>query len=134
MTEWTKPLPTELGETKPFWDACRRGEYLIQRCRACGRHQAYYRGGCAHCWSQDLEDLVSSGRGRVLTFTVTYQNQTPGFKEEVPYVVAVVALEEGPGVITNIVNCDPESVRIDQPVKVLFRQAGDFRIPYFEPA
>lgn len=129
----SKPLPTESGETKPFWEACRRGQYLLQECRACGRAQAYYRGFCAHCWSRDVADVVSEGRGTVWTYTVTHRNRTPGFKEEVPYVVALIELERGVRVFGNVVHCDPASVRIGLPVRVIFADTGAGAVPLFEP-
>lgn len=132
---WRKPLPALTGEALPFWEACRRGVFLIQRCRACGRHQWYPRGVCAHCWSGDVAWVEASGRGTVWSFTVTYANRTPGFAEELPYVLALVELEEGPKVFTNIVECDPRDVRIGMPVQVTFRQATPaVTIPYFKPA
>ncbi|MBI2166512.1 MAG: Zn-ribbon domain-containing OB-fold protein [Chloroflexi bacterium] len=131
--DWDRPLPTESGETKPFWEACRRGQYLLQQCRACGKVQAYYRRFCAHCWSKDVEEVVSSGKGAVHTFTVTYQNQTPGFREAVPYVLAVVELEEGVQVLGNVIGCDVGAVRIGMPVKVTFVDAGEMKVPMFEP-
>lgn len=134
MSEWTKPLPTESGETRPFWEACRAGRYLLQKCRDCGRVQAYYRGFCAHCWSRSVDDLVSGGAGIVWTYTVTHQNRTPGFSEGVPYVVALVALEEGVRVFGNVINCDPASVRIGMPVQVTFVDTGTGKVPMFEPA
>jgi len=135
MATWSKPVPSASAETAPFWDACRKGNYLLQQCRACGNVQAYYRGFCAHCWSQDIEDLLSSGKGTVHTFTVTYQNRAPGFREETPYVVAVVELERGVQVFANIINCDPASVRIGLPVKVTFMDVGEeMKVPMFEPA
>ena len=84
MPEWRKPLPTPSGETKPFWDSCRQGQLLVQRCGQCNEFQFYPRGICAKCWSNDIRWVQSSGKGTVWTFTVTYQNRTPGFAEDVP--------------------------------------------------
>ena len=135
MAEWKKPLPTVTGETMPFWDACRRGELLIQKCNGCSEYQFYPRGICAGCWTTDIAWARASGRGTVWTFTVTGQNRTPGFAEEVPYVVALVELEEGVKLFTNIVECDPREVKIGMPVEVTFVQATDrISVPYFKPA
>ena len=76
MPEWNKPLPTISGETKPYWDHCRRGELLIQKCDSCEEYQFYPRGICANCWSNDIQWVTASGKGTVWTFTVTYQNGT----------------------------------------------------------
>ena len=135
MTTWNKPLPTVSGETKPFWDACRRGQLLIQKCDRCGEFQFYPRGICANCWSEDIRWVTASGKGTVWTFTVTYQNRTPGFAEDVPYVLALVELEEGVRMFTNIIECQPRDVSIGMPVEVTFVQANNqISVPYFKPA
>ena len=135
MPEWNKPLPTISGETKPYWDYCRRGQLLIQKCDSCEEYQFYPRGICANCWSNDIQWVTASGKGTVWTFTVTYQNGTPGFADEVPYVLALVELEEGVRMFTNIVDCDPTSVSIGMPVEVTFVRATDqITVPYFKPA
>jgi uncharacterized OB-fold protein len=135
MPDWNKPLPTVSGETKPFWDACRRGQLLIQKCDKCDEYQYYPRGICANCWSEDIKWVTSSGKGTVWTYTVTYQNRTPGFAEEVPYVLALVELEEGVRMFTNIIECPPREVAIGMPVEVTFRQANNqISVPYFKPA
>jgi uncharacterized OB-fold protein len=108
---------------------------LIQKCDSCEEYQFYPRGICANCWSNDIQWVTASGKGRVWTFTVTYQNGTPGFAEEVPYVLALVELEEGVRMFTNIVDCDPRSVSIGMPVEVTFVRATDqISVPYFKPA
>lgn len=133
--EWNKPLPTIVGETRPYWEACRRRQLVIQRCARCGEYQFYPRGICAHCWSTEVEWVEVSGRGTVWTYTVTYQNRTPGFAEEVPYVLALVELAEGVKLFTNIVECRPPEVHIGMPVEVTFIRANDrVTVPYFKPA
>lgn len=135
MAEWKKPLPTVSGETKPFWDACRRNILLIQRCNRCQEYQFYPRGICSNCWCEDIRWVTASGKGTVWTFTVTRQNRTPGFEEEVPYVLALVELEEGVKMFTNIIECDPQEVTIGMAVEVTFVQANQqVSIPYFKPA
>ena len=93
MPEWNKPLPSVVGETKPYWDSCRRGELIIQKCDRCNEYQFYPRGICANCWSDDIKWVKATGKGTVWTFTVTYQNRTQGFAQDVPYVLALVELE-----------------------------------------
>ena len=135
MPDWNKPLPTIVGETKPFWDSCRLGRLMIQKCDRCEEYQFYPRGICANCWSNDIKWVQSSGKGTVWTFTVTSQNRTPGFAEDVPYVLALVELEEGVRMFTNIVECSPGDVKIGMPVEVTFVRATDqVTVPYFKPA
>ena len=134
MPEWNKPLPTVVGETKPYWDSCRMGRLVLQRCDRCREYQFYPRGICAHCWSSEVRWVESAGRGSVWTYTVTYQNRTPGF-DGGPYVLALVELEEGVKMFTNIVECDPAQVHIGMPVEVTFVKATDqITVPYFKPA
>ncbi len=135
MAEWNKPLPTISGETKPYWDSCHRGQLVIQKCDSCGEYQFYPRGICANCWSNDIQWYQASGKGTVWTFTVTHQNRTPGFAEDVPDVLALVELEEGVRMFTNIVECEPRDVKIGMAVEVTFVRANDqISIPYFKPA
>ena len=134
MPEWNKPLPTISGETRPFWDACRRGELLIQKCDRCGEYQFYPRGICANCWDTEIACVKATGKGTVWTYTVTHQNRTTGFVEDVPYVLALVELDEGVKMFTNIVQCEPREVTIGIPVKVTFVPATDqISVPYFKP-
>lgn len=133
--EYKKPLPTPTGETKPFWDACKRGEILIQRCPQCRTYQWYPRAICAECFSSELEWVKTSGQGKVWTFTVTNQNGSPGFRDEVPYVLALVEVEGGVKMFTNIIECEPSAVKIGMAVEVVFKPAtDDITIPYFRPA
>ena len=135
MAEWTRSLPSISAETQAYWDGCRERKLLIQRCRDCRKFQTYYRAFCCHCWSKSLEDVAVSGEGTVWASTVAYQNKTPGWEDHVPYVLAAVELKEGVKLMTNVINCDPESVRVGMPVKVTFVDATDeITIPYFEPA
>ena len=135
MPEWNKPLPSIVGETKPYWDSCRRGELVIQICDSCDEYQFYPRGICAHCWSNEIKWIRSNGKGTVWSYTITYQNRTLGFAQDVPYVLALVQLDEGVKMFTNIVECDPNSVTIGMPVEVTFVQANNqISVPYFKPA
>lgn len=130
-----KPLPAISGETRAFWEGARRGELLIQRCDRCNEYQWYPRGFCSNCWSREIRNVPASGRGTVWTYTITYQNRSPGFNEETPYVLALVELEEGVKVFTNIVECDPRDVRIDMAVEVAFVPAtAQVHVPVFKPS
>ena len=135
MPEWNKPLPTIVGETKPYWDACRQGRLLLQKCDKCSEFQFYPRGICSNCWSNDIKWVKASGKGTVWTYTVTYQNRTQGFAQDVPYVLALVELEEGVRMFSNIVECNPQDVKIGLPVEVTFVQANNqVTVPYFKPS
>ncbi|MFI5396772.1 MAG: Zn-ribbon domain-containing OB-fold protein [Candidatus Binatia bacterium] len=133
--KYQKPRPRIDEESKGFWEACQRHELYLQKCRTCGALRYYPRALCPSCLSADPEWVLSSGRGTVYTYTVTYQNQSPGFREELPYVLAYVELEEGVRLLTNIIGCAPAQVRIGMPVQVSFDDVtSDVTLPKFKPA
>ena len=117
---YKKPLPRIDEESRGYWEALARHELYFQRCRSCGTQRFYPRAVCPVCLSEAVEWVRASGRGTVYSFTVTYQNQAPGFREEVPYVLAVVELAEGVRMMTNVVGCPPDQVRIGMAVEVVF--------------
>lgn len=132
MAKERKPLPTPTAISEPFWDGCRRGELLAQKCLDCGGLTFIPQLACSHCFSSKLEWAKGSGRGSVYSYTVVWRPQTPSF--EVPYVVAIVELEDGYQILTNIVDCDPSQVHVGMPVEVDFRPASEeIVLPYFRP-
>lgn len=129
-----KPLPRVDEETKGYWEACRRHELYVQRCRACGAKRHYPRALCPKCLSGDTEWLRCAGTGTVYTYTVTHQNQAPGFRDGLPYVLAYVELDEGVRLLTNVVECPPEAVHIGMRVEVVFEDVDEeIAIPRFRP-
>jgi uncharacterized OB-fold protein len=117
---YRKPLPRIDEESRGWWEALARHELYLQRCRSCDALRFYPRALCPRCLSPATEWVRASGRGSVYSFTVTYQNQAPGFRDELPYVLAVVELSEGVRLMSNVVGCPPERVRIGMPVEVVF--------------
>ncbi len=129
-----RPLPRPDPVSKTFWDGCRDGRLLIQRCPSCGHRQFYPRALCTAC-GQTPEWEQASGRGTVHTFTVIRQNYAKPFRDLLPYVVAMIELEEGPLMMGNLTDCDVDAVRIGSPVEVWFDPADeDTAIPYWRPA
>jgi len=122
---YDKPLPTIDAESRPFWQALRERRLAIMRCGACGEHFFYPRLLCPHCHDAAVEWVDASGRGKIYTFTIARRPAGPAFKADVPYVVALVELEEGPRLMTNIVTSDVESLRIGQAVRVVFDDVTD---------
>ncbi len=128
-------LPTPDHETQPFWDAAREGRLLIRRCGACGVAHFYPRPFCPKCWSDQVDWVEASGRATLYTWSTVYQNDLPPFPERVPYVAAVVDLEEGPRMMTNVVDCEPGALEIGMPLEVAFRPTSDdITLPVFRPA
>ena len=130
----TAHLPTVDPESEPFWEATLRSLLLIKRCLDCGGAHFYPRPFCPACWSQQVEWEEASGEATVYAFSVVRRNELPPFDRRVPYVAAVVRLREGPLMVTNVEDCDVDSVTIDMPVVVAFRSDGDFALPVFRPA
>ncbi|MFF5989998.1 Zn-ribbon domain-containing OB-fold protein [Prauserella flavalba] len=128
-----KPGPTPVPLTEPFWAAARRGELLLQRCRSCGHHQHYPRVLCTRCWHRELDWVPSAGKGRVWTFTVVHRPGHPAWSDDVPYALAIVELDEGPRLLTNVVGLDPADVTVGLPVVARFTEHGDSTIVQFGP-
>lgn len=133
MKEYKKPLPSSLPWSRPFWEGCKRHELLIQQCRDCGTNIFYPKLYCPNCLSPDIKWIKASGRGKIYTFTVAYNYVPTEFAEEVPYIVAVVRLEEGVQLMSNIVGCQPEQVKCDLEVEVVFDDITDeITLPKFK--
>ena len=126
------PLPAPTALSAPHWDGCRRGELMVQRCRACGGYVFIPQPACTHCLGGDLEWVRSSGRGVVYSHTAVHRPQQPAFAT--PYVCAIVEVEEGWHMLTNLVGIEPCAVRVGLPAEVAFHAIGDrIALPYFRP-
>jgi uncharacterized protein len=132
---YKKPLPRIDEESRGYWEALQRHELYVQRCRDCGTSRFPPRAICPACLSSAVEWVRASGRGTVYSFTVTHQNQAPGFRDELPYVLAIVELAEGPRLMTNLVECASDAVRIGMPVEVVYDDVTpEITLAKFRPA
>jgi uncharacterized OB-fold protein len=121
------PAPPVNPETQPFWDAAVSGKLLIKRCLACGEPHYYPRAICPFCGSDRTDWREASGRGSIYSYSVFR-------RAPIPYVIAYVTLEEGITMMTNIVGCDLDAVRIGQPVRVVWEPTdGGPPVPMFSP-
>jgi len=128
-------LPVIEEESRPYWEAAAEGRLLIARCRACGRAQHYPRPFCPTCWSEDVLWEEACGRATLYTYSVVFVNDLPPFRDRLPYVAAVVDLEEGPRLMTTVVDCPPDQLRIGMALRVGFQPIADrVTIPVFRPA
>ena len=127
-----KAVPFPRGEERAWFEAAAEGTVALTRCRACGAHSVA-RVVCPSCGSTDVETVHGSGRGEVYSCTVLYRAGRPGFEADVPYVVAVIELEEGPRVMANVVGCDPETVAIGMRVRMTPEDRGEIVVPQFTP-
>lgn len=129
-----RPLPVPDAATTPYWTAAREQRLVMPRCKDCGHFHFYPRTLCPQCSSARLEWTSCSGEGSVYSFTVIHRAPSPAFAAAVPYVVAAVKVAEGPHMMTNIINCPPEAVRVGMPVRVVFQKYSDeITLPMFEP-
>lgn len=130
-----KPIPLPVPTTQPYWDGTRAGELRIQRCATCGESFFYPRIACPHCGSSDVAWVRASGRATLHSYVISH-HPAPGFEDDVPYVIAVVTLEEGPRLLTNLVDVapDPSVLVLDLQLEVVFRPRGNQVLPLFRPA
>ncbi|HLC29661.1 MAG TPA: Zn-ribbon domain-containing OB-fold protein [Dehalococcoidia bacterium] len=137
MAELRKPVPVpeNIELTKPFWEAAKRHELMMQRCKKCAEWIFYPREQCPNCFSQDMEFQKVSGRGRVYAYTTVYQPAHPAFNDEAPYVFAIVQLDEGVRVATNIVGVPHEQVKVDMAVEAAYEDVSpEWTLVKFKPA
>lgn len=128
-----RPVPHPTTLSRPFWDACNRRVLKVQRCEACGTHVFIPQVFCSRCLGTDLVWVESRGEGAVVSYTVIWRAQTPAF--DAPYVVAIVQLDEGYEMLTNIVDLEPTDVSIGARVRIKFVEiTSDATLPCFELA
>ena len=128
-----RPDPTPTATSEPFWAGTAEHQLRLQRCTSCERAVFYPRERCPHCWSDALAWQTASGRGVVASCTVAHRPGHPAFAEDAPYVIALVDLEEGPRMLSNVVGCPVDQVRIGMAVTVTWTTRGDFTLPQFTP-
>jgi uncharacterized OB-fold protein len=121
------PVPVVQPEVKPFWDGTAEGKLLLPKCTECATLIWFPRPFCPSCGSTSVEWTESSGKGTIYSYTVNRRGagDLPEYREPIPYVLAYVELAEGPRIMTNIVDCDVESVRIGQAVELVFHDTGE---------
>ena len=129
-----RPLPQPTPETQHFWDGTKAGELRLQRCDSCSHTYFPPRPFCPRCASREVSVFKASGKGTLYSYVI-HHRERPGFTS--PYSIAVVELEEGPRMMTNIVGAPqtPEALVLDMPVEVVFEQQNDdITLPFFQPA
>lgn len=135
MTEaYTKPLPVPAAESEPFWAGAKEHRLRIQKCAACGHAWHPPSVLCPGCGSTAHDWIDASGRGKVFSFVTYHRLYHRGWEGEVPYVVALVELDEGPRLLTAITDCAPEDVACDMAVEAVFDDVTeDVTLPKFRP-
>lgn len=131
---YTKPLPEPNAVSQPFWDAAKEHRLVLQRSKKTGRYIYYPRAVSPFGADDELTWTAVSGRGTVYSYTIAQRPTAPQWADDGPYVIAIVRLEEGPHLTTNIVGCEPGAVRIGMPVVVDFADVtGEVTLVHFRP-
>ena len=133
---YRKPIPVPTPETQFFWDKCKEHELWLQRCQACQHVFFYPRLHCPQCLSDEVPGFRASGKGTLWTYMINHR-AVPGFEDDAPYAIAIILLEEGPRMMSNIVEIEntPENLVLDMPLEVVFEDATEeISIPKFRPA
>jgi uncharacterized OB-fold protein len=125
------PLPTVTADSRAYWQAANEGRLAIRRCKSCTARHFLPRHLCPVCWSDELEWIDASGRGTVHSFTVIRRAPLASYAGRVPYVVALIDLEEGPRMMTNIVGDNALDTKIGDRVTIDFEKRGEQNIPQF---
>lgn len=129
-----RQVPSPTPDSQPFWDGCARHELLIQRCLPHGHFWFPPANVCQRCWSADFDWTPVSGQGELFTFTVYRRAYSRELADQLPYVVGIVELAEGPRLITNIVGCAPEKLHVGMQVEVVFEDLdGGISLHAFRP-
>jgi len=130
-----KPIPRPAPESLPYWEAAKHHRLEIPHCDDCGGHWFPTSRSCPHCLSANVGFKQVSGRGKVFSFVIYDRVYHPSFAADVPYVVALVELNEGPRLISNIIDIAPDQVRCDMRVSVVFDDVAEgVSVPKFKPA
>jgi len=131
----TRPTLLESGEAQPFWAASRERRFVLPWCTECEKPFWFPRAACPFCLSPAIEWREASGLGELYAVSVQHNAALPEFKDQVPYVVALVALDEGVRMMSNVVHADPATVAVGQRVRLVWEPVEDGRaLPTFEPA
>jgi uncharacterized OB-fold protein len=132
MNAEPRPVAAADSVTEPWWEATRSSRLVVQRCETCGHRQHYPRALCTACASTSLTFVEAQGTGSVYSYSIVHRSPHPAF--EPPYAVALVRLDEGPLLLSNITGCALEDVRCDMRVRVAWEPLADGRrLPVFEP-
>jgi len=127
--------PTINDVNRPFWDGCGRGQLLLQRCGHCARLRYPAAVVCPNCLAPEAQWQPMSGRGQVFSFVVFHRAYHPAWEGKVPYTVALIELDEGPVMLSNVIGVDPAKLAVGLPVAVAFEAVDEsLAIPVFTPA
>lgn len=134
MSNGDRVIPTPTPETKHYWDGAKEGKLMLQKCNDCSDNYFPPRPFCPKCGSRSVQEFQASGKGSLYSYVINHL-PSPGFTP--PFAIAVVELEEGPRLMSNIVECEqtPEALELDMALEVTFEKLNDdITLPQFKPA
>ena len=134
MSNGDRVIPTPTPETKHYWEGAKDGKLILQKCNDCSDNYFPPRPFCPKCGSRSVQEFQASGKGSLYSYVINHL-PSPGFTP--PFAIAVVELEEGPRLMSNIVECEqtPEALELDMPLEVTFEKLNDdITLPQFKPA
>ncbi len=123
--EYTRPIPVADEASKPFFDGANEGKLMLVKCSQCGTHRLPGRERCLDCWSTESEWTQASGKGKLYTYGIMHQKYHPAFADVTPYNYAIVELDEGPRLVTNIVDCEHDDLKTDMSVEAVFDHVSE---------
>ena len=135
MNNYLKPLPIITDDNREYWEYCKKHELRMQKCQNCGYIRFPSSLLCPQCHSTDADWIELSGRGEIYSFVIYRAPYHPSYADDIPYIVAIIQLDEGPRMESNIIDCKVEDIRIDMRVEVCFDDITDeVSLPKFKPA
>lgn len=126
-----KPQPQISEAARPYWEGANQGILKLQRCNGCGCVQFYPKPNCSYCLCEDLAWFTASGKGFIYSYTVIWRAPSQAFAADVPYVLALIELEEGVKILANVRDCREKDLAIGKPVTVFFEERGKQKLPQF---
>lgn len=128
------PIPVTNADSAAYWQAAKNNKLMLRRCNACGEVHFMPRYLCPACWSEDLEWFEAKGKGKVHSFSIIRRASSAAYATRVPYVVALIDLDEGPRMMSNIIGPDALDIAIGDAVTLEFEERGDAKLPQFARA
>jgi uncharacterized protein len=130
ISQMPRPVPDE--DSYPFWEACREEKLVLQRCRECSAFRYPPRPVCPNCSAFGVDWVESGGRGRVYSWVIAHHPVHPAVADRVPYNIVLVELDEGPRLVSNLVDTLPDEIEVGQPVEVVFEHvSAELTLPKF---
>ena len=123
--DYKLPIPVADEASQEFYAGAKEGRLMLVRCSQCGRHRLPGRERCSDCWATASEWVQASGRGKLYTFGIMHQRYHPAFADVTPYNYATVELDEGPRLVSNIIDCPAEELRTDMPLEAVFDDVSE---------